>query len=62
MEQRQYSDLGTNTSGTVNGSSSWIPSISLDASTYTTATRFYVQIDAKRGTNSNYSESWMRSF
>ena len=61
MGQRQYSNLGTSTSGTVNGSSSWTPSISLDASTYTTATRFYVQVKAKRGTTVYYDD-WMRSF
>ncbi len=61
MGQRQYSNLGASTSGTVNGSSSWTPSISLDASTYTTATRFYVQVKAKRGTTVYYDD-WMRSF
>ncbi|MCR4950365.1 MAG: hypothetical protein K6A40_03455 [Solobacterium sp.] len=60
--QTQHDHLGTSTSGTVNGISSWTPSISIDPDMNITATRFYVQINAKRGTNSNYSESWMRSF
>lgn len=62
MGKRSKSHLGTATSGTIYGNSSWTPTISLDDSTWTTATRFYIQIDARRGSNSNYSDYWIRPF
>ena len=62
MNQQYWLNIGPSTSRTIYGNGSWIPTVSLDSTTYTTATRFYFQIRAKRGTNNNYTDNWKRPF
>ena len=59
--QTSYIDLGTNLSGTVYGNSNWVPTTSYDPNFSNTATRFYIQVTATRGTGT-YTESWKRAF